>query len=154
MPVRSALLVAILMLAGCASAPQAPQSGIFAGEPPERIELPDPVLMPDRPDARIAEIGDQQHMCFGSAEAVQLRERDNAGQANTEILERTLASARALEQSNRLLYQQAQALEQIANLRSQQWADSEARRLEDRREHRIETWMHRLLTIVLAGVAL
>lgn len=152
--VRSLLVLTLALLAGCASAPPAPALSILADAEPLRLDLPDPVLMPDRPPSRIANADGEELLCFASAEAMQLRERDNAGAANTEILDQTLQSARALERSHNLLLQQAQALEQLANLRGQQWADAEVRRLEDRREHRIETWMHRLLTAVLAGAAL
>lgn len=154
MPVRSCLVLILALLAGCSSAPQAPTTNLFADLEPTRVELPEPVLMPARPDARIARIGDEQFMCFGSAEAVQLRERDNAGQANTEIAKHSAAAFAALQMSNAVLIEQAQHMERISNLRAQMWADTEARRIEDRKEHRIETWMHRLLTIVLAGVAL
>lgn len=151
---RSCLALILALLAGCASAPQAPTTSLFTDLEPTRIELPEPVPMPARPQARVAQVGDEKLMCFGSAEAVQLRERDNAGQANTEIAKHSAAAFAALQMSNAVLIEQAQQMEHISNLRAQMWADAEARRLEDRKEHRIETWVHRLLTIVLTGVAL
>ena len=144
----------VLMLAGCTSAPPAPTTDLFSGLQAPDLALPEPVHMPARPNARQETVNGETLMCFGSAEAVQLRERDSAGSANTEILEHSRHAFDALTRSHAMLLEQAQHMERIANLRAAQYADAEARRLEDRREHRIETWMHRLLTIVLAGVAL
>lgn len=155
MLVRSCIAAAlVLLVAGCASAPEAPTTDLFAELEPTSIELPAPVALPARPDAKMERVGGEQLMCFGSAEAVQLRERDNAGQANTEIAEHAATAFESLQRSHAILIEQAQHMERISNLRAQQWADAESRRLEDRKDHRIETWMHRMLTIVLAGVAL
>ena len=140
-------------LIGCALKPiEAPITSSFSDTVKKlpTIKVQSPVKLPDSPKAAAVSFNGVDYLGFTKADAKQLLIFREAAKANSLI---------AAEQSNALKEQQlvqsnmAQSgilMEQRANYLAFKWATAETELQEEKREHKIDNVLHRLLVVVLA----
>jgi len=150
------LLIAIVALAGCASAVKPPESQFFSEHSPATaVAMPSPAPLPARPSAELAATPGGEAMLFEPSAALQLLLRDEIGEANTRIAAECSAGYAELSGAYDVLLEHAQALEQRYNLLGSHWAEAETELQRQDTAHAAENWFNRLLLLLAAlGLAL
>ena len=143
-------------LAGCAHAPtEPPVSHAFREATTlDRQPVADPVPLPERPRAEEVVVDGTAYLAFPADQAGRLMEVIQVGATNTEIAGEHAAALRALQAERLATVQAGRAVEQRANLLARQWAGTRDQLQGERTEHALDTWIHRLLIVLLAGAAL
>jgi hypothetical protein len=147
------LVLACVALAGCSSAPKAPQSHVFDRVPAVKT-LNMPLPLPPKPKAEVCTVRGVEKMCFDQGNAVLLEAREETLLGNMTIAVEAVNAHTDLRDSYITLHQQARIMEAQQNAAAQRLAEAEAALERERRDAAIERWLGRGLLILLAGAAL
>ena len=147
-----ALALLVLLSSACASTPTPPAAlAAFRDMAAAEALMPAPLDYPERPRA---DVGAGPSLCFNPDAAAALLARDELLVANSRIAQECVAGFAALTAADRLLLDQARALERAYNEQAERLRYADQTLREERRDHFLERWAQRLLIVLLAGSAL